>query len=90
MRIEEYSPRWQAKVSALADHVLGTGFFESPAQIQRDAASCVFVAIEEQDEVAGFVRGRLLPKGGLGDFLEPCLSGYHPHPLYVVCTQFPE
>ena len=20
----------------------------------------------------------------------PCLSGYHPHPLYVVCTNFPE
>ena len=19
-----------------------------------------------------------------------CLSGYHPHPLYVVCTHFPE
>ena len=19
-----------------------------------------------------------------------CLSGYHPHPLYVVCTLFPE
>ena len=22
--------------------------------------------------------------------LYPCLSGYHPHPLYVVCTHFPE
>ena len=22
--------------------------------------------------------------------LDPCLSGYHPHPLYVVCTHFPE
>ena len=21
---------------------------------------------------------------------EACLSGYHPHPLYVVCTHFPE
>ena len=21
---------------------------------------------------------------------DPCLSGYHPHPLYVVCTHFPE
>ena len=21
---------------------------------------------------------------------QPCLSGYHPHPLYVVCTHFPE
>jgi GNAT superfamily N-acetyltransferase len=70
MRIEEYSPRWQEQVSTLADRVLGTGFFESPAQIARDALSCVFVAIEDNDEVAGFVRGRLLPKGGLDDFLE--------------------
>ena len=23
-------------------------------------------------------------------FNEACLSGYHPHPLYVVCTHFPE
>ena len=22
--------------------------------------------------------------------LVACLSGYHPHPLYVVCTHFPE
>ena len=21
---------------------------------------------------------------------DSCLSGYHPHPLYVVCTHFPE
>ena len=70
MRIEEYSPRWQAKVGALADRVLGTGFFESPSQIQRDPESCVFVAIDKEDEVAGFVRGRVLPKGGLQDFLE--------------------
>ena len=24
------------------------------------------------------------------DWFDPCLSGYHPHPLYVVCTHFPE
>ena len=23
-------------------------------------------------------------------WFDPCLSGYHPHPLYVVCTHFPE
>ncbi len=74
MRIEEYSPRWQAKVGALADRVLGTGFFESPSQIQRDPESCVFVAIDKEDEVTGFVRGRVLPKGGLQDFLEQRLS----------------
>ncbi len=42
MRIGAYSPRWQARVSALADRVLRTGIFESPAQIQRDPESlCV-------------------------------------------------
>ncbi len=74
MRIEDYSPRWQAKVGALADRVLGTGFFESPAQIQHDPESCVFVAIDKEDEVAGLIRGRVLPKGGLQDFLEHRLS----------------
>ena len=24
------------------------------------------------------------------ELIDPCLSGYHPHPLYVVCTHFPE
>jgi len=70
MHIETYSPARQTQVSALADRVLGEGFFESPTQIQRDSESLVFVAIEKDDEVAGFVRGRLLPKDGLGKFLE--------------------
>ena len=74
MRIEAHSLHWQAKVNALADRVFGTAFFESPAQIQRDVASCVCVAIDKNEEVTCFVRGRLLPKGGLGDFLEHRLS----------------
>ena len=28
--------------------------------------------------------------GGKSGSFVPCLSGYHPHPLYVVCTHFPE
>ncbi len=70
MRVQEYSPRWQAKVSALADRVLGKGFFENPSEIARDPESCVFVCITEDEEASGFVCGRLLPQGGLGDFLE--------------------
>ncbi len=70
MRIEEYSPQWQTKLSAMADTILGAGFFEKPSQIDRDSESCVFVAIDDDGEVAGFVRGRLLPKNGLQDFLE--------------------
>ncbi len=70
MQLQEYSPRWQAEVSALAERVLGTGFFEIPSEIMRDPESCVFVALTGDDQVAGFVRGRVLPKGGLRDFLE--------------------
>ncbi len=74
MRIQEYSPQWQEKVGALADRVLGRGFFERPSEIARDPESCVLVAIDKEEEVAGFVRGKLLPKGGLQDFLEQRLS----------------
>ena len=70
MRVQEYSPRRQAKVSALANRVLGKGFFENPSEIARDPESCVFVCITEDEEVSGFVCGRLLPQGGLRDFLE--------------------
>ncbi len=74
MRIEEYSPRWQEKVIALADRVLGTGFFENPSLIIRDPDTSVLMSISDDEEVAGFVRGRLLPKGGFGEFVEHSLA----------------
>ena len=70
MQVREFGPRWQAKVSALAEKVLGKGFFENPSRIAREPGSCVFVCITKDEEVAGFVCGKLLPKGGLQDFLE--------------------
>jgi GNAT superfamily N-acetyltransferase len=70
MRIEEYSPRWQAAVAALADKVLGGGFFENPSLIAQDPETCVLLSIGDDEELAGFVRGRVLAKDGLGDFLE--------------------
>ena len=70
MRVQEYSPRWQTKVSALANRVLGRGFFENPSEIAQDPESCVFVCITEDEETAGFVCGRLLPQGDLRVFLE--------------------
>jgi len=71
MHIEEYSPRWREKVSALADQVLGAGFFENPSQIQPDPQSCVILAIDDDnEEVAGFAQASLLPESGLDDFLE--------------------
>ena len=39
------------------------------------------VAMKIVEALAGFEND---PK------FNPCLSGYHPHPLYVVCTHFPE
>ncbi len=70
MRVQEYSPRWQAKVIALANRVLGKGFFENPSEIAQDPESCVFVCITEDEEASGFVCGRLLPQGDLRVFLE--------------------
>ena len=70
MRIEDYSPYWQITVSTLTVRVLEASYFEIPSQIQRDADSCVLVAIDDEEEVAGFVRGGLLSKDGLKDFLE--------------------
>ena len=29
-------------------------------------------------------------RGTAEQYIKVCLSGYHPHPLYVVCTHFPE
>ena len=43
--------------------------------------------IEGADKFIAYYRENF---GGNGWTYEPCLSGYHPHPLYVVCTHFPE
>ena len=38
----------------------------------------------------GMGKSQLQELKGLEKENTPCLSGYHPHPLYVVCTHFPE
>ena len=43
-----------------------------------------------QDTNASEALGIALGVRVVGDDLFDCLSGYHPHPLYVVCTHFPE
>jgi GNAT superfamily N-acetyltransferase len=50
--------------------VLGKGFFENPSRIAREPGSCVFVCSTKDEEVAGFVCGKILPKGSLQDYLE--------------------
>ncbi len=70
MHIEDYSPGRQSDIIALAERVLGAGFFESPNLIQHDPERVILVAVEPDDSVIGFVRGRLLPAGELQDFVE--------------------
>ncbi|MGF1609535.1 MAG: GNAT family N-acetyltransferase [Kiloniellales bacterium] len=70
MRVQEYGPAWQAKVVALANRVLGKGFFEKPSEIALDLNCYVLICTTDEDQVAGFAIGRLLPKDGLQSFLE--------------------
>ena len=58
----------------------------------------MFEQFEERGEITGQSDENLFEEAGIRRFFdtgeitsdEPCLSGYHPHPLYVVCTHFPE
>ena len=70
MNYEEYSPRWQEEVGALADRIFGTGYFIKPSEIAREPETCIFVCLAEKDRLAGFAQGRVLPRLGLRDFLE--------------------
>ncbi len=70
MHIEEYAPDRQQAVIRLADRVLGAGFFENPSLIKRKDGGVLLLAVEDEDQVLGFVRGRLLPAGGLSDYVD--------------------
>ncbi len=63
MHIEEYAPDRQQVVIRLADRVLGAGFFENPSLIKRKTGGVLLLAVEGEDEILGFVRGRLLAAG---------------------------
>ncbi len=70
MRFEAYTVNWQDEVAALADQVFGDGFFADRSMIAGAAGACISLCIGEGDELAGFARGRVLPPGGFGEFLE--------------------
>lgn len=70
MRIAEYGEENREDLIALADAVLGKEFFRNPSQVGRSSNSCVFVALDKDDALVGFIRGRLLAADGLRDFME--------------------
>lgn len=70
MHIEEYAPDRQQAVIRLADTVLGTGFFENPSLIKRKTGGILLLAVEGEDTVVGFVRGRLLQAGELSEYVD--------------------
>ena len=70
MRFQAYTPEWQENVVALADRVFGEGYFAEPSEIARSPGICMSLCVGDDGELAGFARGRVLPEGGLGDFLE--------------------
>jgi len=70
MRIAEYGEENREDLIALADAVLGKEFFRNPSQVGRSSNSYVFVALDKDDALVGFIRGRLLAADGLRDFME--------------------
>jgi GNAT superfamily N-acetyltransferase len=70
MRFAEYGADNRDDLIALADAVLGKGFFGNPSKVGRSSNSCVLVALDKDDTLVGFIRGRLLGADGLQSFLE--------------------
>jgi GNAT superfamily N-acetyltransferase len=70
MYIEEYGPNRQQDVIDLANRVLGAGFFENPSQIKRDVNGVLLLAVEDDETLSGFARGRLLPAGEFSQFID--------------------
>ena len=70
MHIEEYAPNRQQAVIQLADKVLGAGFFENPSLIKRETGGILLLAMESDDTLVGFVRGRLLQAGELSEYVD--------------------
>ncbi len=70
MQIEAYTQHWQSAVSNLADKVLGDRYFVTPTQIGQEPDSCLFVCVTKEDELAGFIKGKVLPENGLQEYAE--------------------
>lgn len=78
MRFEIYSPRWQSDVTRLANDVFGEGYFARPSEIAAEPDSIVLVSLENDEALLGFAQGRLLPRGGLAEYLERRIAAVPP------------
>ena len=77
--MRDRNPQRHAMIEAIADG-------SRELLLDNDPVLIVFGFDEDQRDGENWKphRKKLIEK------LDPCLSGYHPHPLYVVCTHFPE
>ncbi len=70
MRFEAYRVDRQDEVVALASQVFGDGYFADRSAIAGAPGTCISLCIGDDDELVGFARGRVLPPGGFGAFVE--------------------
>ncbi|NJO36813.1 MAG: GNAT family N-acetyltransferase [Rhizobiales bacterium] len=74
--IEEYTPRAQSEVIALANRVFGAGYFRATLAIGKESGSLLLVWRGSEGRIAGFVQGRRLPKDALRGFLDYQLNDF--------------
>ncbi len=54
----------------MADRVLGVGYFPRPSEIAQDPQTCFYICVTSEEDVIGFVFGRVLAQHGLQEYLE--------------------
>ena len=76
--IEDYAPRAQGDVIALANRVFGEGYFRATSTIGREPGSSLLLWRDNNGQVRGFVQGRQLPEGRLRSFLDHRIADLPP------------
>jgi len=69
MRVEQYAPRWHGAVLALANEVLGEGYFVRPSEVAGAPGAALLLG-QENETLVCFAHGSVLPENGLRDHLE--------------------
>ena len=68
--IEEYTPRTQSEVIALANRVFGEGYFRATSTIGKEPGSLILLWRSSEENIVGMVQGCRLPKSALRSFLD--------------------